>query len=118
VKRAITAISIFAAAVAVSPPGGSARPLTTQPGYNFKIDVTITKGGQCTMTRTLARRGWRAHFIIFNNDSRPHSFDVGGRHPTTAIPPHTTVRLGASLELRGTYPFKVDGKVRGYFHVL
>jgi hypothetical protein len=105
---------IVAAVAAFTAPDISA---TTAPGYNFKIGVTISKGGQCVMTRTLAKRGWLAHFVITNKDTKPHKFDVGGRATAKPIAPHATVKLGAYLADRGQYPFRVDGRVRGYFVV-
>jgi hypothetical protein len=120
VKRITALVSTLSIVVAVAglvAPSVLARPQTTSPGYNFNIAVTISKGGQCVMTRTLAKRGWLAHFVITNKDTKPHRFDVGGRHPARPIAPHATVKLGAYLADRGQYPFRVDGKVRGYFVV-
>jgi hypothetical protein len=117
VKRILAVFLVVAATVAIAAPAVSARPETTAPGYNFKIAVTISAGGQVVMSRTLAKRGWLAHFVITNKDKVAHSFDVGGRKTVRPIAPGKTVKLGAYLADRGQYAFKVDGKLRGYFVV-
>lgn len=111
-KRVLALALVAVAALALAAPSMS----TTAPGYNFKIDVVITKNG-VTLSRSLAKRGWLAHFVIHNRDSKPHTFDVGGLHPKKPVPAHGTARVGADLDTRGQYPYKVDGKVRGYFVV-
>ena len=68
-------------------------------------------------SRSLAKRGWLAHFVIHNRDSKPHTFDIGGLHPKKPIPAHGTGKVGAYLDNRGQYAYKVDNKVRGYFVV-
>jgi hypothetical protein len=112
VKRAIALFVVVAAALALAAPSMS----TTAPGYNFKIDVIITKNN-VVLSRSLAKRGWLAHFVIHNRDSKPHTFDVGGLHPKKPIPAHGTGKVGAFLDDRGQYAYKVDNKVRGYFVV-
>lgn len=113
-KRTLALLAVAAAVLAVGVPAGTA---TTAPGYNFKIKVTITKGGQVTMSSLLAKRGWLAHFLVTNKDVRAHRFDVGGRGPKTPIAPGKTVKIGAYLGDRGQFAYRVDGKVRGYFVV-
>lgn len=107
-------IAVAAAAIAIAAPTGST---TTSPGYNFKIDVIITKGGQTVLSRSLAKRGWLAHFVIHNKDKRKHTFDVGGLKTKKPILPGKIGRVGAYLDTRGQYPYHVDGKLRGYFVV-
>jgi hypothetical protein len=117
VKRSLTLLltaAVAVAAIAVAAPTGSA---TTAPGYNFKIDVIISKGGQVVLSRSLAKRGWLAHFVIHNKDKRKHTFDVGGLKTKKPILPGKIGKLGAYLENRGQYPYHVDGKLRGYFVV-
>jgi len=116
VKRALALFLIAAAALALAAPSLSARPETTAPGYNFKIDVVITKNN-VVLSRSLAKRGWLAHFVIHNRDSKPHTFDVGGLHPKKPIPAHGTGKVGAYLDNRGQYAYRVDNKIRGYFVV-
>jgi hypothetical protein len=43
-------------------------------------------------------------------------FDVGGLK-TRPIAPGKTGRVGAYLDNRGQYPYKIDHKFRGYFTV-
>jgi hypothetical protein len=107
----------LAASTALAAPAVSAAPATTAPGYNFKINVYIHKGGQVVLSSSLAKRGWLAHFLIHNQDSKPHTFDVGGLKTKKPIPPGGLGKVGAYLDTRGQYPYKVDGKVRGYFVV-
>jgi hypothetical protein len=115
VKRVLTVIAILAASVAVAAPSSLARGTTTSPGYNFKIVVVITDGG-VTLSRSLAKRGWLAHFVIHNHGKKPHVFDIGGLK-TKPIGPGKTGRLGSYLDTRGQYPYKVDKTFRGYFTV-
>jgi hypothetical protein len=115
--RILTLLSTVAAATALVAPSVSAAPATTAPGYNFKINVYIQKGGQVVMSSSLAKRGWLAHFLIHNRDKKAHVFDVGGLKTKKPIPPGGLGKVGAYLDTRGQYPYKVDGKVRGYFVV-
>jgi heme/copper-type cytochrome/quinol oxidase subunit 2 len=115
VKRTLALLSVLVAGLAVAAPAISARPETTAPGYNFKIKVSITKGGQATMTSLQAKRGWLVHFLVTNKDKVPHKFNVGGQGPKNAIAPGKTVTVGAYSEQRGQFAFRVDGKIRGYF---
>lgn len=118
-KRTLVLISLLAALVAVAlPAAGGARPQTTAPGYNFKIAVSIKKGGLVVMSRSTAKRGWLAHFVITNRDTKPHRFDVGGLPVKKPIAPGATAKLGSYLESRGAYKVRVDGVVRGYFNVV
>jgi hypothetical protein len=118
VKRSLVPmLALIAAIAAVVAPAVSARSTTTAPGYNFAIHATIKAGGQVTLDRTLAKRGWLAHFIVKNKDTKAHTFNVGGLHPKKPIAPGATAKVGAYLEHRGQFPVKIDGKVRGYFVV-
>ena len=116
--RVLALTLVLAASLAVAAPVAvSASPATTAPGYNFKINVFISKGGQTVLSSTLAKRGWLAHFVIHNKDTKPHTFDVGGLKTKKPIPPGGTGKVGAYLNDRGQYAYKVDGKTRGYFVV-
>src|SRR5579862_1729746 len=95
VKRVVALFLIVAATAAVAVPAVSARPTTTAPGYNFKIHVTISKGGQVLMSSLYSKRGWLLHFIVINKDTKAHKFDVGGRGPAKAIAPGKRVTFGA-----------------------
>jgi hypothetical protein len=116
-KRTLALLVVLVATATVASPAVSAAPATTAPGYNFRIDVIISKGGQVVMSRTLAKRGWLAHFLIRNKDTKAHVFDVGGLKTKKPIVPGGTGKLGAYLDTRGQYPYRVDGKIRGYFVV-
>jgi len=117
VKRAIGLGLILAAVVAIAAPGVSARPETTAPGYNFVIKVTIKKGGQLIWSANQVKRGWLTHFRVHNADKVAHRFSVGGIGPKKPIAPGKTVKVGGYSEDRGQFPFKVDGKIRGWFVV-
>jgi hypothetical protein len=116
-KRTLALLLAVATTAALAAPAVSAAPATTAPGYNFRINVYIQKGGQVVMSRTLAKRGWLAHFLIHNRDTKKHVFDVGGLKTKKPIPPGGLGKVGAYLDTRGQYPYRVDGKIRGYFVV-
>jgi opacity protein-like surface antigen len=109
---AVLAVAVLAASGASAP----AKVRTTAPGYNFYIGVYITEK-QVTLTRSVGRRGWRAHFIVHNKGKARHRFEVGGLK-TRWINPGRKRRLGAQLDVRGQYAYKVDDKLRGYFTVI
>jgi hypothetical protein len=109
-------IALLAVTLAVGAPASLAREKTTAPGYNFYIGVYVTDK-TVTLTRSVGRRGWRAHFIVHNRGKKPHRFDVGGLS-TPLIKPGKKSRIGAMLDVRGQYAYKVDNKVRGYFTVI
>jgi hypothetical protein len=88
---------------------------TTSPGYNFKITVTVTDS-QVVLSRSVAKRGWIARFVITNKGTKVHVFDVGGLKKR--LQPGAKGRLASFLDDRGQYKIKVDGKVRGLFTVV
>jgi hypothetical protein len=108
-------MAVAAAAVAVAAPASLARDATTAPGYNFQIQVFITDHG-VTLSRSVAKRGWSAHFVIHNSSKSPHRFDIGGLK-SPLIAPGKKGKVGAFLDTRGQYPYKIDNKTRGYFTV-
>ena len=55
--------------------------------------------------------------MITNKGKKPHVFDIGGLK-TAPIAPGKKRKLGAFLDDRGKFPYKVDRKVRGYFTVV
>jgi hypothetical protein len=114
VKRVLVVIAAATALLSVAAPSSLARGNTTSPGYNFNINVTLTDKS-VVLSRSLAKRGWHAHFVITNKGTKAHVFDIGGLKRTIAK--GKTAKLGAYLDTRGQYPYKVDGKTRGYFTV-
>jgi hypothetical protein len=112
VKRVLVVAALVAAAVAVAAPPSRA---TTSPGYNFKIRVTITDQG-VVFSRSVAKRGWLAHFVIVNKGKKTHVLDVGGLK-TKPLKPGASGKLGAYLDDRGQFVIKVDKTKRGYFTV-
>ena len=114
-KRVLVVIAMAGALLSVAAPSSLARGNTTSPGYNFRVDVTITDSG-ITLSRTVAKRGWLAHFRIQNNGKKTHVFDIGGLKRT--VPPGQLRSLGAYMDTRGQYKYRVDGKYRGSFTVL
>ena len=118
-KRTLCTMLVIAAGVAMLTPAvGGARPQTTAPGYNFRVDVTILKGGRIQLSRSVAKRGWLAHFVITNKDAKAHRFDVGGLRVKSPIAPGAKAKLGSYLRDRGAFKVRVDGVVRGYFNVV
>ena len=115
-KGLIVVVASLAASLLVASPAIPADPATTSPGYNFTITVTV-KDNDVTLSRSVAKRGWRAHFVIANRGTKPHVFDIGGLK-TAPIAPGQKRKLGAFLGDRGKYPYKVDRKIRGYFTVV
>ncbi len=120
-KRILTIVAITGTALAVAAPGSLARgtavtPTTTQPGYNFRINVTITDKG-VVLDRNVAKRGWLVHFWIRNKGKKAHVFDVGGLK-TKPIAPGALRKLGSFADTRGQYAYKVDTKTRGFFTVI
>jgi hypothetical protein len=111
----LAVIAVFAASLVVAAPVSLARGDTTSPGYNFRINVTLSDSS-IVLSRTIAKRGWLAHFVIQNKGKKAHVFFIGGLK-TKPIAPGKKGKLGAYLENRGQYPYKVDNKVRGYFVV-
>jgi hypothetical protein len=113
-KNSLLVLALVAALSAVVASPSLARQATTGPAYNFEIHVTVTDG-RIVLDRSVAKRGWLAHFIILNKTRKPISFDVGGL--TKVIAPGKKAKIGAFLDTRGQYKYKVDNKVRGYFQV-
>jgi hypothetical protein len=115
-KKGLIAVASLAGALVLAAPAIPAAPATTSPGYNFTITVTV-KDNDVILSRSVAKRGWRAHFVIANKGTKPHVFDIGGLK-TAPIAPGKKGKLGAFLDDRGRYPYKVDRKIRGYFTVV
>ena len=113
-KKALVTATIAAAALVVAAPAVPARPATTSPGYNFTINVTV-KDTDVVMSRSVAKRGWLAHFVITNKGHKTHVFNVGGLKRTIAV--GKKAKLGAYLDQRGQYKIKIDNKTRGFFTV-
>lgn len=114
-KRVLVVIAIAAALLSVAAPSSLARGNTTSPGYNFRIDVKLTDTG-ITLSRSVAKRGWLAHFVIVNKGKKTHVFNIGGLK--RSVPAGKTGKLGAYMDTRGQYKYTVDGKYRGSFTVL
>jgi uncharacterized protein (DUF58 family) len=100
--RVFLVLLVFAIAGLVMMPSATA---TTAPAVQVTIKVTVTDKG-ITMSRYQARRGWAAHFVVRNTGTKPYAVDIGGLL-TGLIKPGTRKTVSASLEERGTYPFKV-----------
>jgi hypothetical protein len=115
-KRLLIVASLTLGALAVAAPASLARDQTTSPGYNFTIKVTMTDGN-VTLSRSVAKRGWLAHFVVVNRGKKGHVFDVGGLK-TKLILPGKKGRVGAYLDNRGQYAVKLDARLRGYFTVV
>ena len=115
-KKALIVAAALAASLVVAAPATPAAPATTSPGYNLTITVRLSDTG-VILSRSVAKRGWRAHFVITNKGKKPHVFDVGGLK-TPPIAPGAKRKLGAFLDDRGKYAYRVDSKIRGYFTVV
>jgi hypothetical protein len=114
VKRVLVVIAVATALLSVAAPSSLARGNTTSPGYNFKISVTITDKN-IVLSRSVAKRGWLAHFVITNKGTKVHVFDIGGLK--RSVPAGKSAKLGSYMDTRGQYAYRVDGKTRGYFTV-
>jgi hypothetical protein len=108
--------ALMTGALAVVPGGALAQQRTTAPGYNFTINVYISAKG-VILDRSVAKRGWLAHFLIHNRSLKPVVFEVGGLK-SKVIAPGKTGKVGAYLDTRGQYIYKVDNILRGYFQVV
>ena len=78
---------------------------TTAPAVQVTIKVTVSDHG-IKMSQYTARRGWAAHFVVRNTGSKTYAVDIGGLL-TGPIAPGKRKTVSASLEERGTYPYKV-----------
>jgi hypothetical protein len=115
-KKLLLALALAAAVLVVAAPVSLARQGTTSPAYNFDIHVLITDKG-VILDRSVAKRGWLAHFIVTNKSKHAVQFEVGGLK-TRVIQPGKKGKVGAYLESRGQYEYKVGDKTRGYFNVV
>lgn len=79
---------------------------TTAPAVNVNVVVTITDA-KTTFSTSVGRRGWAAHFLITNLGKQTHRIDIGGLK-TPPIKPGKRSRLGALLDDRGKFTWKVD----------
>ena len=115
-KRTLLLVAVLSALAAVVPAASLARQQTTSPAYNFVITVTITDKN-VVLSAADAKRGWLAHFTIVNKSKHPAQFEVGGLK-SMVIPPGGKGKVGAYLDTRGQYPYKVNNERRGYFQVV
>ena len=109
-----TAATIF---VVLVPPAAA----TTAPAVQVTIPVTVNDSG-IFMSRKTAMRGWAAHFVVRNKGTKPYAVDIGGLL-TGPIAPGKKRTVSASLEERGTFPYKVvvpspTSRHRGIFRVV
>lgn len=111
-KRVLVLVAVLAASISAAAPASLA---TTAPGYNFSIQVTVTDN-EIVMSRSVAKRGWLAHFVIVNKGKKTHVIDIGGLK-TKPLAPGAKGKIGAYLDDRGQFLIKVDKKKRGYFTV-
>jgi hypothetical protein len=101
------------AAVGVSSAGATTAPATTAPAITVSVKVAITDT-QATLSPKSAKRGYFAYFRIRNLGKKPHRIVIGGL-TSRVIAPGERALLGANLEERGRYQYKVDrGGRRGY----
>jgi hypothetical protein len=112
----LLAVALVTAAIAVGAPASLARQETTSPAYNFSINVFITDK-DVTLSASVAKRGWLVHFFVFNKTKHVVRFEVGGLK-THLIGPGKKGKVGAYVDTRGQYEYKVDNTVRGYFQVV
>jgi hypothetical protein len=106
-KHLLAAIVAAFALAAIA--AGPAAP-TTAPAYNFQIHVLITNGN-VSLDRSVARRGWLAHFVIENRTSQTIRFEVGGLY-SKPVPPGGKGSVGAFLDHRGRFTYNVDTETK------
>jgi hypothetical protein len=114
-KKLVPAIALAAVAASLGPSASA----TTQPSIIINVSVSVTDTG-IRFSHTRARRGWGVYFNVVNRGKRPHRVDIGGL-VTPVLQPGKRARVGANLEERGRYPYKVTlnpgPRHRGFFIV-
>jgi hypothetical protein len=83
---------------------------TTGPAYNFPVTVVVTDKG-VILSRSDAKRGWLAHFLIKNKSKQTVRFEVGGLVSSPVLPGKKG-RLGAYLDHRGRFTYSVENKAK------
>jgi len=107
IKTGLTAVAAAVALAGIVPAGSWG---TTAPAYNFQIRVLVTNTG-VILDRSVAKRGWLAHFLIQNRSSATIRFEVGGL-TSKPIQPGRVGKLGAFLDTRGRYTYHVENSAK------
>ena len=94
--------------LALAAPAGSFA--TTAPAYNFPIRVLVTNKA-VTLDRSVAKRGWLAHFLIQNRSSQTIRFEVGGLVSKPVLPGKSG-KLGSFLDTRGRFTYHVENSAK------
>src|SRR3954454_19857032 len=102
-KKLLLLAAIGALAASLAVPSALA---TTAPAVSVKILVTVTDKA-ATFSTTGGRRGWAAHFTVKNVGKKPHQFEIGGLK-SKLLAPGAKATIGAYLEDRGAFAWKVD----------
>ena len=115
-KKLLLLAGIAALAVSLAVPSALA---TTAPAVSVKILVTVSDNA-ATFSTQGGRRGWAAHFTVKNVGKKPHRFEIGGLK-SKLLKPGELGRIGAYLEDRGAFEWKVDQggpHLQGFFKVV
>jgi len=107
VKRLFAALLL---AGALSATGATSAPATTAPAYNFQILVVVTDGA-VRLDRSVAKRGWLAHFLIKNKSKQSIRFEIGGLRSKT-VEPGKSGKLGSFLDQRGQFTYHVENSAK------
>ena len=107
VKRLFAALVL---AGALSATGAASAPATTAPAYNFQIRVLVTDGG-IRLDRSVAKRGWLAHFLIQNRSKQSIRFEIGGL-TSKPILPGKNGKLGSFLDQRGQFSYHLESPAK------
>jgi hypothetical protein len=114
-KKLIPVIALAAMAASLGPSASA----TTQPSIIINVNVSVTDTA-ISFSQKRARRGWGVYFYVTNRGKKPHRVDIGGL-VTPVIQPGKRARVGANLEERGRYPYRVtlngSPRHRGFFIV-
>lgn len=94
--------------LALAAPAGSLA--TTAPAYNFQIRVLVTNKS-VRLDRSVAKRGWLAHFVIQNRSSMTIRFEVGGLVSKPVLPGKNG-KLGSFLDARGRFTYRVENRAK------
>jgi hypothetical protein len=105
----LAALVVLVGCAAIFAAGGSA---TTAPSVAYPVKVTITDS-KVHFSTLVGKRGYTAVFHITNVGKKPHRLNIGGI-TTKLLKPNGRSRLGANMEERGRYPYKVDNGGKGY----
>lgn len=103
-------LGLVAAVCALAAAVPAASVATTSPAYNFQIRVLVTSS-TVRLDRSVAKRGWLAHFVIQNRTKAAVRFEIGGLVSKPVLPGKNG-KLGSFLDTRGQYTYHVENSAK------